>query len=58
MIKYSKFTDNTGSGNFTDIFVKIPTNLKKVVGGVTPPTLPAPHALGCHGYSLPGSKSI
>ena len=30
MIKYSKFTDNIGSGNFTDTFCKIPTNLKKV----------------------------
>ena len=33
MIKYNKFTNNNGSGNFTNIFCQIPTNFKKGLGG-------------------------
>ena len=49
MIKYSKFTDNTGSGNLTDTFSQITNKFQKTGGGgggVTTPThTPARHAL-------------
>ena len=41
MIKYSKFTDNIGSGNFTDIFCQNTDKFKK--SGVTPPPPPSTH---------------
>ena len=33
MIKYSKFTDNTGSRNFTDTFCQNTDKFKKIGGG-------------------------
>ena len=33
MIKYSKFTDNTGSGNLTDTFSQITNKFQKTGGG-------------------------
>ena len=40
MIRYSKFTDNIGSGNFTDTFCQNTDKFQKSVGVVTPPHLP------------------
>ena len=53
MIKYSKFTDNTGSGNLTDTFSQITSKFKNSGGGgggggagaTTPTHTPARHAL-------------
>ena len=50
MIKYSKFTDNIGSGNFTDIFCQNSEKLQESWGSLTPPTAPALHAL-VHGHN-------
>ena len=59
LIKYSKFTNNIGSGNFTDIFCQNTDKFQKTVcvvcvcvggGGrrlhPSPPYLPTQHALG------------
>ena len=49
MIKYSKFTDNIESGNFTDGFSQITDRSQKKLrkGGVTPPPhTPARDTLG------------
>ena len=45
MIKYSKFTDNIGSGNFTDAFCQNTDKFRKREN-VTPPHTSAQHALG------------
>ena len=46
MIKYSKFTENIGLGNFTDIFCQNADKFKKMGGGgggvVTSPRLTRP----------------
>ena len=51
MIKYSKFTDNIGSGNFTDTFCQNTDRFQKsggwARGGLVGDTPPARHALGC-----------
>ena len=49
MIKYSKFTDNIGSGNFTDTFRQNTDKFQKSKGrGVLhPPTPPSRYALEC-----------
>ena len=47
MVKYSKFTDNIGSGNFTDTFCQNTDKLKRSGGGVTPPP-PSTHTHTSH----------
>ena len=47
MIKYSKFTDNIGSGNFTDTFCQNTDKFEKTGGGLHHPGggVTPPHAL-------------
>ena len=54
MIKYSKFTDNIGSGNFTDTFCQNTDKFQKS-GGVLHP--PPPPDTPVFGTPLANSKS-
>ena len=42
MIKYSKFTDNIGSGNFTDTFCQNTDKFRKSGGVLHPPSPDTP----------------